>query len=45
MTFLEKFKERQSKKRLSSVLCALMCTGLLTVSGKCKCSRIFLWYF
>lgn len=33
MTFLEKFKERQSKKRLSSVLCALMCTGLLTISG------------
>lgn len=26
-------KEEQAKKRLSSVLCALMCTGLLTVSA------------
>lgn len=41
MTFLEKFKERQSKKRLSSVLCALMCTGLLTVSGNVGAAGFF----
>lgn len=41
MTFLEKFKERQSKKRLSSVLCALMCTGLLTVSGNVSAAGNF----
>lgn len=41
MTFLEKFKERQSKKRLSSVLCALMCTGLLTVSGNVSAAGFF----